>query len=263
MEKSLRVLIQAEWQGKEEWLRFSSPQAVIEAHSPEEVEPALKAAAEAADSACYVVGFVAYHASNGLAPVYSVKEALGVPAVCFGVFEAPDVVERPKPEDPARLTDLQWLPSWDLDTYRDRVTRIKDYLRAGDTYQVNLTFAMEAITTISADALFASLVASQKPRYAALIESERFAICSISPELFFDYADGNLVSRPMKGTAPRGLDSAEDHEIIQSLSASEKNSAENVMIVDMVRNDMGRIARSGTVHVPRRCEWEPIQPYIR
>jgi para-aminobenzoate synthetase/4-amino-4-deoxychorismate lyase len=97
--------------------------------------------------------------------------------------------------------------------------------------------------------LFLRLCRAQRSRYAAYIEADDFAICSASPELFFDLSDGVLTSKPMKGTAPRGATLAADQTLRAALAASAKNRAENAMIVDMMRNDIGRIAQVGSVAV--------------
>ena len=119
----------------------------------------------------------------------------------------------------------------------------------GDTYQVNFTFPLCARLALDPWALFSSLFHTQRPRYAAYLDTGRFAIASVSPELFFDWRDDRLSTRPMKGTAPRGGSPRADDLQAQALAASEKDRAENLMIVDMLRNDLGRVAQLGSVEV--------------
>jgi para-aminobenzoate synthetase / 4-amino-4-deoxychorismate lyase len=136
------------------------------------------------------------------------------------------------------------------------VERIKDYLVRGHTYQVNHTFPLRASFTGDPWAFFLDLAAAQQGQYAAFIDTGPLAICSASPELFFRLDGDRLTARPMKGTAPRGRTLAEDESRIAELRRSEKNRAENLMIVDMIRNDLGRVAEIGSVAVPRLFEVE-------
>ena len=140
--------------------------------------------------------------------------------------------------------------------YRRAVQRIHEHIAAGDTYQVNYTYRLRAPWEGDPLERFAALARAQQSRYAAFIDAGRFAVLSASPELCFRLEGDLLTCRPMKGTAPRGLTLVEDRLQAAGLRASEKERAENVMIVDMVRNDLGRIARVGTVRVPRLWETE-------
>jgi para-aminobenzoate synthetase/4-amino-4-deoxychorismate lyase len=134
----------------------------------------------------------------------------------------------------------------DRASFIDRALRVQEFIRAGDTYQVNLTFPMEGRGVIDYDAL----LEAQQARYCARIDLGSHEILSFSPELFFERTGTRLATKPMKGTAPRGRWQAEDEEVAAALARSPKERAENVMIVDMLRNDVGRVALPGTVHVP-------------
>ncbi|WP_332675002.1 aminodeoxychorismate synthase component I [Aromatoleum sp.] len=133
--------------------------------------------------------------------------------------------------------------------YRESVMRIRELIEAGDCYQVNYTFALRGETYGHPLALYRRLRASQPVRHGAFIRHDRGAILSRSPELFVERSGESLTCRPMKGTAPRS-------EPADTLAASDKNRAENVMIVDLLRNDLGRLAPPGGVRVTRRCEIE-------
>lgn len=148
----------------------------------------------------------------------------------------------------------------DEDTYVQRIERIQAYLRAGDTYQVNATFRFTFETYGSPLTLYRRLRARQPVPYGAcMILADGTAVLSCSPELFFrNDGNGALIAQPMKGTAPRGEDAAQDAEASARLAADEKNRAENVMIVDLLRNDLGRIAIPGTVEVPALFEVTPF-----
>src|SRR5262249_7615195 len=148
------------------------------------------------------------------------------------------------------------VPSWDRESYLSRFDCIKHHIADGDAYQVNCTFALEAQFEGDPRALFTALERSQRGRYAAWMRCGAVAICSPSRELFLSRRGSRLISRPMKGTAPRGRTTTEDHRAADALHHSRKERAENVMIVDMVRNDLGRIARTGTVAVSRLFETE-------
>jgi len=148
-----------------------------------------------------------------------------------------------------RALDSPWRPSVTVDEYTAVIGRLRDAIAAGETYQVNYTFRMKQAANRDPWHLFENLVAAQRPPYAAYVETPEFAICSASPELFFELEGPRIVSRPMKGTIARGRWYAEDQSQAAELAASEKNRAENAMIVDMMRNDLGRIARVGSVQV--------------
>jgi para-aminobenzoate synthetase/4-amino-4-deoxychorismate lyase len=170
------------------------------------------------------------------------------PLLWFGLFRECEAIDPPSSNGEFRLGE--WRPSLDFPAYRAGIAAIKEAIAAGYSYQANFTFHLRADFAGDPSALFARLVSAQRANYCAFIDLGRFVICSASPELFFRLDGDSLTSRPMKGTAPRGLTTAEDRRQIDWLRDSEKNRAENVMIVDMIRNDFGRVARAGSVSVP-------------
>ena len=150
----------------------------------------------------------------------------------------------------ARSQDSRpWQPSVTAEEYAAVIGRLREAIAAGETYQVNYTFRLRQPARGDPWDLFQDLVAAQQPPYAAYVETPQFAICSASPELFFELDGRRIVSRPMKGTIARGRWYEEDLARAGELAASEKDRAENAMIVDMMRNDLGRIARVGSVQV--------------
>lgn len=146
-------------------------------------------------------------------------------------------------------------PNVDEATFTEAIRRIRDYIAAGDTYQVNYTYRLRFDTYGSLVKLYARLRARQRVPYGALVAlPDGGAVLSFSPELFVRHEAGKLLARPMKGTAPASGDDAVDEERSRALSSDTKNRAENLMIVDLLRNDLGRVAVTGSVEVPALFE---------
>jgi para-aminobenzoate synthetase/4-amino-4-deoxychorismate lyase len=157
---------------------------------------------------------------------------------------------------PAGVLDLRL--TLDEAAYTTAIGRIQDYIAAGDCYQVNFTFPLCGRAYGSPAALYARLRQQQPTAHAALFcLPDGEAIVSLSPELFLERRGERLITRPMKGTAPRGTDAASDATSREALLASTKDRAENVMIVDLLRNDLGRVAVTGSVRVESLCTAEP------
>ena len=135
------------------------------------------------------------------------------------------------------------------DEYVGRIGQIKDYIAAGHTYQVNFTDKVRFDFSGSPAALFACLRSKQRVSYSAFLHTGNKQILSFSPELFFRICNGRIITKPMKGTARRGRGPAEDAAIARWLQGDAKNRSENVMIVDLLRNDLGRVAEVGSVKV--------------
>jgi para-aminobenzoate synthetase/4-amino-4-deoxychorismate lyase len=236
------------------WLHFTRPSRIVEARRPLDVAPAIATIERLTrDSRCHAVGFVTYEAGAAFGlRVHQPPEDL--PLAWFAVFD----------DGPVRIEHLSdWsrnvapayelgamTPTVDRPRFNEAFERIKRHIADGETYQANYTFRIEGSFTGDVRQLFADLAGSQRGRYAAFIRLGDLVICSGSPELFFSRAGSRLTARPMKGTAGRGRTLVEDVERRDTLRASPKERAENVMIVDMVRNDVGRVAAFGTVSVP-------------
>ena len=238
------------------WLRLRHPHAVLVADSPGDV-PRLLDEVEQQTRArgCHAVGYLTYEAGAAYGLRVGPSDSR-LPLAAFALFPS-SIVSTTNP--PARSESPavgRPRPTWDRASYVERFDRIKRHIADGDTYQVNCTFALEAPFHGEARALFGALVRSQRGRYSAWLRVGDIAICSASPELFLSRRGHRLVSRPMKGTARRGRTTAEDAAAVEALRRSGKERAENVMIVDMVRNDLGRIARVGSVEVLRLFEAE-------
>ena len=155
-------------------------------------------------------------------------------------IRGPRVVTLPKPVQPKATLD--WQPTIDRETYNAAIAQIKDHIAEGRTYQVNYTMRLQTDFKGNAWDFFLHLAQSQN-NHAAYVDTGRYVICSASPELFFQLEGDTITCRPMKGTVKRGRTTMEDREQSEWLKSSAKNRAENVMIVDMVRNDLGASRR--------------------
>jgi para-aminobenzoate synthetase / 4-amino-4-deoxychorismate lyase len=235
------------------WLHFQCPERILRAESPEEVLPMLR---EAEASGLFAAGFVSYEAAPAFDPALKTHPSDGFPLLCLGLFHAPAVLEDIE-EAPAASFELGKLePSVSREGFVAAIGEIKERIAEGATYQVNYTYRLTAGFSGDAWTFFHELVNGQKTDYAAFIETDGFAICSASPELFFSFNNGRIVSRPMKGTARRGRTFSEDWKQAEALRNSEKDRAENIMVVDMIRNDIGRIAEPGSVETVSRYDVE-------
>ncbi|OPY83375.1 MAG: Aminodeoxychorismate synthase component 1 [Syntrophorhabdus sp. PtaU1.Bin153] len=227
---------------KEQWSLYHHPLKIHVAYDLQSVAKVFAAIEQDVTlNRFYAAGFVAYEAGPAFDPALTVRSSGTLPLVWFGVYREPDQISfEPLPRDDPQI--ISWEPSVSESEYRHSFETIKEYIRAGHTYQVNYSFRLRAPFSRDPWPLFVQMVHAQAYGYGAFVNTDAWTICSASPELFFTLEKGELVSRPMKGTAPRGLWHTDDMEKAAQLAQSEKNRAENVMIVDMVRNDMGQIA---------------------
>jgi para-aminobenzoate synthetase/4-amino-4-deoxychorismate lyase len=223
-----------------------------------EVRPVIAAAEAAARAGAWVLGGLRYEAAGAFDA--ALQTHAGPAALAeFAVFVTP-----PEPLMLA-LEHTGPLPWQDLTPDAEALTaieRIRDYISAGDCYQVNLTTRLQAVADLDGWRLFLALQAAQPGGFSLFLRHpDGHGAASVSPELFFDWrpvpgADRSwlLAAQPMKGTAPRGRDRVDDEAAQAYLRTSEKERAENLMIVDLLRNDLSRVAQVGTVRVPRLFE---------
>lgn len=231
-----------------ERLAFGAPRAVLCAATLGEVRPALRAAQAYAGAGAWVVGFLAYDAAPAFDGAFRVRGGAGIPLAWFGVFDAPATApDRPPPPPPV----VAWEPDIGRARFDTDVASVRAAIGAGDVYQVNYTLRLQASAPLDALALFEQLRAAQPDGYLAYVDAGRWRLASASPELFFRREGDRITTMPMKGTAARGRWLEDDLAQAQWLAASEKNRAENLMIVDVLRNDLARIAVAGGVRVPR------------
>ncbi len=238
------------------WLRYRDPLGVLSATRICDVLPLVAEVRRQTLAGRVAVGWIAYEASPAFDTALAVRRPGPVPLAWFALFARGEAAAPPAIAPAAAPYRPAWRGAPGPALYRSAVAGIHEHIAAGDTYQVNYTYRLRAPWLGDPLARFAALARAQQSRYAAFIDAGRFAVLSASPELCFRLEGDLLTCRPMKGTAPRGLTLVEDRLLAAGLRASEKERAENVMIVDMVRNDLGRIARVGTVRVPRLWETE-------
>ena len=234
-----------------EWLHFTKPHHIISARNLDDVHSALQEVERLVNSNnWHAAGFVSYEAAPAFDSALHVLDAGDFPLLWFGLYSEPQIIQASEIfKDLGGLVNLDWTPSIERESYNTAIKKIKDHIALGRTYQVNYTMRLNAEFNGSEWDFFQNLAQSQN-KYAAYIDTGRHVICSASPELFFKLDGDRIFSRPMKGTVKRGRTTTEDKELADWLHSSEKNRAENVMIVDMIRNDLGRIAKIGSVHVP-------------
>lgn len=232
-------------------VRFGRARRVIRAENASDVPRAFEVMEAAQAEGLWLAGFASYELGYALEPKLARLMPAGrrMPLLCFGAFEGPEAAGALR-DGPQALG--AFAPDWDEARYARAFEQVHVRIGAGDIYQANLTFALRARCSGTAEALYAALAARQAVGFGALIEAEGLpAILSRSPELFFRVeAGGRISTRPMKGTVPRGGDPAEDAAHRAFLTRDEKTLAENLMIVDLLRNDLARVAKAGTVRVP-------------
>ncbi len=240
---------------------FGQPKQTLLAHTPDQLRPLLDAVQQATQRGHWCVGSVRYEAAAAFDTALSVHAPDG-PLACFAVYDQPLPWPQEALEAEAHAT---WQPSLQRSAFDAAIATIHTAIQRGDVYQVNLTASMTGLLAVNADeatdtrALFAALQRAQPGGYAAWLNLGAEQVISVSPELFFDWhltdepggQTGQLLARPMKGTAPRGVTAEDDAAQAQTLRTSPKERAENVMVVDLLRNDMSRVAQPFSVQVPR------------
>lgn len=205
----------------------------------------------------HAAGYLDYAAAAAFEPRARVRPAAPLhPLLWFGIFDAP------RPVDPASLGDGAgvWrgdpVPSVTQSEHAAQVARVQALIAAGDLYQANLSFRASVPFAGDPLALYAGLRRASGAGWGAVVRHDRRWLLSLSPELFFRIAGGRIEARPMKGTRPRGITPSADAALAEALAADPKERAENLMIVDLLRNDLARVARAGSVVVPALFEIE-------
>ena len=242
---------------------FSGYKGTLTAHRPEDVVPVLREVAREVERGRHAAGFLSYEAASGLDPVLTTRRDGALPLVWFSLFgDRPDYAPGGVGER-ASCSLAGWKPSIARPAFDDCVRRIQAYIAAGDTYQVNFTFRMHADFDGDAYGLHQDLCGALRPSYGAYVDTGRFQILSASPEQFFTLQGDRLSARPMKGTGRRGRWTEEDDVQRRLLRKSRKDRAENVMIVDLVRNDLGRVADAGSVSVRNLWDVERYETVLQ
>ena len=238
--------------GEARSLLFEDARSIVRADRQDEVRPALEELRAALRAGRHVAGYLAYEAGFALDPALHGQGRTGEgPLVLFGLYDVPRQIERSSfLADPAaaRLTPPR--PMIARDAYLGAARAVEQALHAGDYYQANLTFPCQLEAAGDPFALYARLAASGGAGWGGVLAHDEVALVSLSPEQFFSLDEGILSARPMKGTAPRHADPVRDAAEARALAADEKQRAENLMIVDLLRNDLARVSQTGSVHVP-------------
>ena len=260
--------------GRRGALLFSNPAETLVARRADKVGPVLDALDAALGAGRWVAGALAYEAGYALHPSLGAAPPPGagpdVPLAWFDVYDAPLPVGGAALDRAlagaggAAVRDLAF--AWDPGAYAERVAAVREHIRQGDVYQANLTAPFRFGLDGDPLALYAALRARQPVSYGAYLDLGGAAVASVSPELFFRIdpprpgagggAGRTVTARPMKGTAPRGATPPDDDRRAAALAHDPKNRAENLMIVDLLRNDVSRVSEPGSVRVPALFEAE-------
>jgi len=248
-------------------LVFRDPVEVVTASELEDVLPVLARVEAATDAGQWAAGFVAYEAAPAFDSALRVKGSPSVPLLWFGLFDGPESAAQPESgqEDGPSSGDpaVFYLGEWEADVepseYHRTIGLIREAIGAGNTYQVNYTLRLSASFQGDALGLYHRLRTAQGPAYSAYLDIGQTKIVSASPKLFFRRREAHVTCRPMKGTARRGRWAEEDSTARNEVLTSEKERAENAMIFDLIRNDLGRISEYGSV---RASDVFEVEPYV-
>lgn len=233
---------------------------VIEANTINEVWNALLEVEEESARGFFVGGFVCYESASAFDKALSTKKECSLPLLWFGIFEGFEKVGLDNYDNIIEFSNnINWSPSISEITYQNNFKKIKDYIKAGDCYQVNYSYRLYGNLNHTPFDFFLSRVIDNPPPYCAFIQTNKHAIMSFSPEMFFTLSGDDIMCRPMKGTIQRGKTLKDDTVFSDTLYHSKKDRAENLMIVDMVRNDLGKIAEVGSVKLKRLYEIEKYE----
>ena len=236
---------------------FTKPIKELKTRDIDQVEALLKEVETYQEAGFYAVGYISYEAAPAFEKKLAVHPAplMGEYLLYFTIHQ--EVETLPFPED-YEAVDLpaNWKEEVEAPAYQEAIKTIHHHIRQGDTYQVNYTVQLSQELKSDPLAIYNRLVMEQKAHYNAFIQHDDVAILSISPELFFEQEDRLLTTRPMKGTTRRGLTNQTDLKEAAWLEADPKNRAENMMIVDLLRNDMNRISEIGSEQVTHLCQVE-------
>ncbi len=246
---------------------FHSPDYIIEAHSFEDIQTALEAIDEAVEKGFFVAGWIAYEAAasmeNRLKSLINKKadEALIWMMVTkhrevLTAQEVGKLFSNAEQGNTRQFRNSFGQSPLSEQSYMEAQKRIHNYISAGDVYQINYTFPLPIEISGDTFSLYKQLRENQPVPYGALISTDTTTVLSLSPELFLEKTGTRLKSKPMKGTAARGLDAREDAHVSDFLKSDEKSKAENLMIVDLIRNDLSKISKPGSVKVPSLFDTE-------
>ncbi|MFN4245840.1 MAG: aminodeoxychorismate synthase component I [Brevinematia bacterium] len=240
------------------FILFENPVFEIEVQNQGKVIEGLKNIEEIVKEKFYIAGFICYEAGYEIVGLPVKQEKNNIPLLWFGVFTKPKILEIPKEiEHNFSISNIR--SSLSYDEYIGTITKIKNYIRDGYTYQANFTFKIFFEFEGDPISLFLDLRRKQLTKYTRFVKYKDTYILSLSPELFFKISDNTIVTKPMKGTIRRGRFLEEDKKLSEMLFKSEKDRAENLMIIDLLRNDLGIVSEFGSVKVEKMFEIEKYQ----
>lgn len=251
-------------------LIFDSPNRIHSANQLAEVVPLINSAEEAAASGSWVVLMLTYEAAPAFDWALKTHKPSFFPLALAAFFNKPSTEhyehrdtetgrQLVKPHEAASYHMTGWEPQVTRTQYDEAINTIRELIAQGDTYQVNYTFPLVSSFAGDARHWYENLCSAQDAEYCVYLDLGRYKILSLSPELFFERKGNVIKTRPMKGTINRGRWAAEDEELAQRLAESQKDHAENVMIVDLLRNDLGKVSVPGSVRVSKLFEVERFQ----
>ena len=231
------------------FLLFEQPDEIIAAQTPEEVPEAFVRMQSANARGLYLAGYAGYELGHALEPRLAKAGAPSArtPLLRFGAFRAPEMLAGVAGS--SAPIELAMRPAWSAADYAKRFRAARDYIFAGDMYQINLTFPLHGRYDGDPLSLYRALRLRQPVTFGGIIAFGGETVISLSPEVFFETQGRNIRVRPMKGTSQRGFLPLEDMARAQYLTEDIKNRAENLMIVDLLRNDLSRLAEIGSVKV--------------
>ncbi len=240
---------------------FGSPLEIISTFHLEEVILYLEKVRQKVLEGKYAVGWIAYEAGPAFDSAFPVRKETfpDLPLVWFGIFDKPEEQTFHPYKNSLKDIENQWQPLISREEYRHIIGDIRENISCGNVYQVNYAFPFLNRNLGSLLSLFYRLCFAQGNGYFAYIPIENYTVISVSPELFFHYDNGIVTLKPMKGTRPRGRWSEEDKNYLYELQNDPKDRAENLMIVDLLRNDVGKVAHFGSVEVPYLFTCEPYR----
>ena len=236
---------------------FTQPIKELKTRDLAEVADLLAQVESYQEQGYYVVGYVSYEAAPAFEKKLAVHKLplLGEYLLYFTVHDRVETSPIPLTYEEVDLPS-NWQEVTSAADYEKAISQIHHHLRQGDTYQVNYTVQLKQDLSANPFAIYNRMVVEQEAGYNAYVEHDEMAVISLSPELFFEQNDRELTTRPMKGTTKRGLTDDEDLKEAAWLEQDPKNRSENMMIVDLLRNDMNRISEVGSEHVERLCQVE-------
>ncbi|WP_077624894.1 aminodeoxychorismate synthase component I [Sediminibacillus massiliensis] len=235
-------------------LLFTNPINILQADQLDEIPVIFEKVENALKAGYHVAGYISYEAAPAFDQHLSVQSAHKLPLLWLGVFEAPQQTKTENEDGNFSLSE--WKMDGSIQQYKNGIQQIRQAIEDGNTYQVNYTARLCADFEGDDQAFYRQLTRNQQSNYSAYLNIGKYRILSASPELFFRVKQNNIQTKPMKGTAARGRTTAEDNVQKEYLRHSIKEQSENLMIVDLLRNDIGRIAKPGTVTVPKLFELE-------